>query len=107
MPRFRAALLCISLISRVRARAQAPPTQSVDTIRVNAAHAVSSVVPNQTLGAGIDRLPKGAIDKLLNPETMKKVLSAGWQPVTYRQNTELDRKSTRLNSSHIPLSRMP
>jgi hypothetical protein len=49
----------------------------------------NSFVPAQTLGAGIDRLPNGAVDKLIDPATVKKVLSAGWQPVTYRQNTEL------------------
>ena len=34
----------------------------------------------------------------------------GWIVVyilALRQNTQIDRKSTRLNSSHIPLSRMP
>ena len=40
-------------------------------------------------------------------------LAAGMLPTEYRQLTqfdpiaEIDRKSTRLNSSHIPLSRMP
>lgn len=47
------------------------------------------IVPTQALGAGIDRLPYGAADKLYVEPTVKEVLSAGWQPVTYRQNTEL------------------
>lgn len=89
MPYFKALLLALPSVAVVCANAQVPAAQTVHTIHVNTAHAVNSFVPNQTLGAGIDRLPKGAIDKLLNPETMKKVLSAGWQPVTYRQNTEL------------------
>ena len=46
-------------------------------------------VPNQTLGAGIDRIPKEVIDATFNKVTVDKALEAGWGPVTYRQNTEL------------------
>jgi hypothetical protein len=61
------------------------------TIRVDATpgHATNSIVPTRALGAGIDRLPYGAADKLFVPATVKQVLSAGWQTVSYRQNTEL------------------
>src|ERR1700760_2451926 len=61
------------------------------TIHVDAApaHSTNTIVPTQALGAGIDRLPYGASDKLLTDENIEKVLSAGWQTVTYRQNTEL------------------
>ena len=61
------------------------------TIRVDAApeHSTNSIIPNRALGAGIDRLPHGATDKLFVEPMVKEVLSAGWQPVSYRQNTEL------------------
>ena len=59
------------------------------TIQVDTAHASNRFVPTQTLGAGIDRIPVAAIDKDLMPDTLKQVLASGWQPVTYRQNTEL------------------
>ncbi len=64
---------------------------AADTIRVDAApeHATNTIRPTEALGAGVDRLPYGAADKLFNPETLARVLSAGWQTVTYRQNTEL------------------
>ncbi len=64
---------------------------SAQTIRIDATpgHSTNSFVPDQALGAGIDRLPYGAADKLFVDPTIKQVLSAGWQPVTYRQNTEL------------------
>jgi len=67
------------------------PALVAQTVRVDATpgHAVNSFIPNQALGAGIDRLPSGATDKLFVDATLKQVLSAGWQPVTYRQNTEL------------------
>jgi hypothetical protein len=61
------------------------------TIRVDATpnHATNTIVPTKALGAGIDRLPYGAADKLFTEATIQQVLSAGWQTVTYRQNTEL------------------
>ena len=47
--------------------------------------------------------PTGTINNMINFH-----VSANGKPVTWnRDNVEIDRKSTRLNSSHIPLSRMP
>src|ERR1035437_4750263 len=61
------------------------------TIRVDAtpSHATNRFVPNQTLGAGVDRIPITAIDKDLVEPNLGRALESGWQPVTYRQNTEL------------------
>jgi hypothetical protein len=59
------------------------------TIRVDMSHSTNHFIPNQTLGAGVDRIPVEAIDKDLVPDVLNKVFEAGWQPVTYRQNTEL------------------
>ncbi len=60
-------------------------------IRVDARpeHSTNSIVPTRALGAGIDRLPYGATDKLFVDSMVQQVLSAGWQTVSYRQNTEL------------------
>jgi hypothetical protein len=62
--------------------------QSVD-VDITPSHETNRFVPNQTLGAGIDRISTEAIDKNLVPAALEKVFTAGWQPVTYRQNTEL------------------
>jgi hypothetical protein len=59
------------------------------TIRVDTDHSTNSFIPNQSLGAGIDRMPAAAVEKYFNEPALPAVLSAGWQPVTYRQNTEL------------------
>jgi len=59
------------------------------TIRVDAGHSTNSFVPNQALGAGIDRMPAAAVEKYFSQPPLDAVLAAGWQPVTYRQNTEL------------------
>ncbi len=59
------------------------------TIDITPSHAIRSFLPAETLGAGIDRINAAATDKLFTPSVMQQVLSAGWQSVTYRQNTEL------------------
>jgi F5/8 type C domain len=61
------------------------------TIRVDStpSHAAKTFVPTQALGAGIDRLNASATDKLFTDSVMNPVLTAGWQTVSYRQNTEL------------------
>jgi hypothetical protein len=66
-------------------------TAQAQTIRVDAApdHATNSFIPTQALGAGIDRMPSAAVEKYFTQPALDVVLSAGWQPVTYRQNTEL------------------
>lgn len=67
------------------------PVALGQSIRVDAtaAHSTNTIRPTEALGAGIDRLAYGAADKLYVPDTIKQVLSAGWQTITYRQNTEL------------------
>ena len=64
---------------------------SAQTIRVDITpeHSTNRFIPNQALGAGIDRMSAASIDKLFTAPAIKQVLDAGWQTVTYRQNTEL------------------
>ena len=61
------------------------------TVMVDAAsaHVRNEFAPNQTLGAGVDRIPVEAINQGLTPANLQKVFDAGWQPVSDRQNTEL------------------
>src|SRR5581483_1004049 len=61
------------------------------TIEVDATpgHVRNSFVPNQALGAGIDRIPQTTIDQTFVKPVIDRVLEAGWGPVSYRQNTEL------------------
>src|SRR5436305_12845691 len=62
--------------------------QTID-VDITPAHETNRFIPNQTLGAGIDRISVEAIDKDLTPATLKPVFTAGWGPGTFRQNTEL------------------
>jgi len=61
------------------------------TVTVDAApsHAANTFSPVRSLGAAIDRLRTGTPDHLLTDPVLKEILGAGWQTVTYRQNTEL------------------
>src|ERR1700687_1569834 len=78
-PRFALAFLFIAAISAA---------QTID-VDITPAHETNHFIPNQTLGAGIDRISVEAIDKDLTPAALKPVFTAGWGPVTFRQNTEL------------------
>ena len=62
---------------------------SAQTVEVDTTHATNHFVPKETLGAGVDRISVEAIDKDLLQPTLGQTLASGWQPVTYRQNTEL------------------
>src|ERR1035441_6177844 len=65
----------------------APPNNIV--VDVTPSHAVSSFSPFRSLGAGIDRLRGDTTDKVMTPDFIAQIQSAGWQTVSYRQNTEL------------------
>jgi hypothetical protein len=59
------------------------------TVDSDPAHVANTFSPVHSLGAAIDRLRTGAPDHLLKDPLLKEILGAGWQTVTYRQNTEL------------------
>ncbi len=67
------------------------PAATAQNVVVDAApsHVMNSFSPIHALGAGVDRLGTGTADHVLADPILKHVLAAGWQPVTYRQNTEL------------------
>ncbi len=66
-------------------------TAGAQKVVVDAAksRAVNSFSPIKALGAGVDRLRGGVTDRLMSGPWLKEILSAGWQSVSYRQNTEL------------------
>jgi F5/8 type C domain/Glycosyl hydrolases family 39 len=67
-------------------------TQGVQAqkIRVDTtpAHAIK-FDPDQALGSSMDILPTNLVDIVYSEPILKESLSAGWGPITYRQNTEL------------------
>ena len=83
--RWAAALLLAP--ATLLAQRNAPPQNIV--VDTTPSHAVSSFSPFRSLGAGIDRLRGDTTDKVMTSEFIRKIQSAGWQTVSYRQNTEL------------------
>jgi hypothetical protein len=59
------------------------------TVRIETAAPINSINPRESVGAGVDRIPVEAIDRDLTRQALAPVLECGWQPITYRQNTEL------------------
>jgi hypothetical protein len=61
-------------------------TVSVDT---TAAHVLNSFDPDVALGTSLDVLSRNDIDQVFTPHILQESLSAGWGPITYRNNSEL------------------
>jgi F5/8 type C domain len=72
--------------SRSSAQDSSPNTVTIDA---TPSHLANTFSPHRTLGTSIDILPYGSVDKLYVEPTIQRALSAGWGPMTYRQNTEL------------------
>lgn len=52
-------------------------------------HAINSFDPDSALGSSIDVLSHDAIDRVFTPHIIQESLSAGWGPISYRNNSEL------------------
>jgi hypothetical protein len=50
---------------------------------------INSFDPDSALGSSIDVLSRSGIDKVYTPHIVQEALSAGWGPITYRNNSEL------------------
>lgn len=94
MNKFVVALIFLSCLGQpawAQVTAQEEPAPSVATVRVdtNPQHVLNSFDPDQALGSSIDVLSRSGIDKVYTPHILQESLSAGWGPITYRNNTEL------------------
>src|SRR5579863_4170068 len=95
--RYTAAMALVSF--RIGALLALAGVSSAQNIVVDAteSHAANSFSPMRALGGAIDRLRGGDTkeanekntERLLTNPVLKEMLGAGWQTVTYRQNTEL------------------
>jgi hypothetical protein len=52
-------------------------------------HVANTFSPIKALGGTVDRLSNGVADATMTEPILSQILSAGWQTITYRQNTEL------------------
>ncbi len=59
------------------------------TVRISSSAKPILFDPDKALGSSMDILSHDVVEKIYTPEMVKQCLSAGWGPITYRQNTEL------------------
>jgi hypothetical protein len=78
-----AIMLAVLVLAHFRMVAQ---TVTVDT---TPSHLVNKFSPLYALGSTVDRVPSNATDVFFRSDQIKKVLSAGWGAISYRQNTDL------------------
>jgi hypothetical protein len=92
MTRHPFAVVAMAIASPVCAQAaRAQVAEPVATVRVDASpgHALNSFDPDSSLGSSIDVLSRTGIDKVYSPHIIQESLSAGWGPISYRNNSEL------------------
>ena len=85
---FKSGIVSALVMSAALVATNAALAQKV-TVDADPAHIANTFSPVRSLGAAIDRLRTGTPDHLLKDPLLHEILGAGWQSVTYRQNTEL------------------
>jgi len=68
--------------------AQGEPKGTVH-VDISPSHVINRFDPDSALGSSIDVLSRLDIDHVYTPHIVQEALSAGWGPITYRNNTEL------------------
>ncbi|OLC58262.1 MAG: hypothetical protein AUH76_17560 [Candidatus Rokubacteria bacterium 13_1_40CM_4_67_11] len=82
----RKSALIALLLTVLATAAFAQATVRVD---VTPGHAINTFDPDSALGSSIDVLSRTDINRVYTPHIIQEALSAGWGPITYRNNTEL------------------
>lgn len=70
-------------------KGSAAPQVGTVHVDANPDHVINSFDPDSALGSSIDVLSHYDINKVFTPHIIQESLSAGWGPLTYRNNTEL------------------
>jgi hypothetical protein len=79
-----ASLLAVLMFAPALVHAQTSGLITVDT-----SHELNAFDPDSALGSSIDVLSRHDIDAVYSPHILQESLSAGWGPITYRNNSEL------------------
>src|SRR5215470_6515611 len=58
-------------------------------VDVTPSHQINAFDPDSALGSSLDVLSRRDIDRIHTPHIVQESLSAGWGPITYRNNSEL------------------
>ncbi len=82
-------LSCTALAATAQSASAAEPHGATVHVDATPGHAINSFDPDSALGSSIDVLSHDGIDKVYTPHIIQESLSAGWGPITYRNNSEL------------------
>ena len=81
---------CVSSASgQVNVKRNQLPSGATVHVDADPKHVLNSFDPDRALGSSLDVLSRAGIDKVHSPHIVQESLSAGWGPITYRNNTEL------------------
>jgi hypothetical protein len=88
---FRMSFCTLLFTGMALAQGHKTATVPVGNVVVDAApgHVVNAFDPDRALGSSMDVLSRRDIDLVYTPHIVEESLSAGWGPITYRNNTEL------------------
>src|SRR5207249_5813923 len=64
-------------------------------------HQINSFDPDYALGSSLDVLSRRDIDRVHTPHIVQESISAGWGPITYRNNSELRMAAWHWNPNEI------
>ena len=81
-------MMCVLGSAAAVAQTNSPPDGVVD-VDITPSHLLNSFNPDQALGSSMDVLSRSGIDQVYTPHIIEESLSAGWGPISYRNNTEL------------------
>jgi hypothetical protein len=86
-----AAVLFSLLLGAITAAQSGSEASTIGTLHIDVTpgHVINSFDPDSALGSSIDVLSHDDIDKVYTPHIIQESLSAGWGPITYRNNSEL------------------
>jgi hypothetical protein len=87
----------IALLAALLANLSLPPVRA-QNIRIDTTPSRAIAFdPDKALGTSLDILPANTFEKVFTDPILKESLSAGWGPISYRQNTELTIESWHWN----------
>ena len=82
-------LVFIALWPAFAAVAFAQSPDATVHVDITPAHQINAFDPDSALGSSLDVLSRRDIDRVHTPHIVQESLSAGWGPITYRNNSEL------------------
>ena len=85
----RLAVLLFALTLNVGALLAQTPPDAIVHVDTMPSHQINSFDPDSALGSSLDVLSRRDIDRVHTPHIVQESLSAGWGPITYRNNSEL------------------